>query len=87
MKRDMKVVREVLEAVEKEGGPFGGVFYNKDLADKYYHAEMLVASGFVTKNDQGLYAMLTMEGHDLLEQLRDDDPRPGDPRKSNALPN
>ncbi len=71
----MKVVREVLEAVEKEGGPFGAVFYSKDLADKYYRAEMLVASGFVTKNDQGLYVMLTMEGHDLLEQLRDDDPQ------------
>ena len=79
MKRDMNVVREVLETLELKGGPFGGVFYSKDLTDRYYHAEMLAASGYIAKNEDGLYTMMTMKGHDLLEDLRNDDAQPWGP--------
>ena len=85
MKRDWKLVREILLEVEKKDSPFPDRLLEIDGRTSYeigYHVKLLYEGGMIDEvNDFGgqgdsghLYAPggLTWEGHDFLDSIRHD---------------
>ena len=76
MRRDMDVVREVLLEVESHCGNRSLAYGKEDDGVKAYHAMLLREAGYIqasgTLGGTVLARRLTWEGHELLDNIRDD---------------
>ena len=76
MRRDMDVIREVLLEVESHSGNRFLAYSKEDDGVKAYHAMLLREEGYIkasgTLGGTVLARRLTWDGHELLDNIRDD---------------
>ncbi len=76
MKRDTDLIVKILEDVERDGSPnsfFTGFEYEgHSQAEVEYHVALCKNEGYFDLNNSGLIKMLSMYGHDVLENMRGD---------------
>ena len=72
MRRKVSLMIEVLEYVETHGGPGQAMYLDhRDSKEFSYHWHLCVDAGYFTTNSDGSVKMLTITGHDKLDELRE----------------
>ena len=73
MRRDMELVRKILEQLESDSSTFPIAIDGYESNVTFYHVRLLNDAGFVTIHEQRPlpdYTRLTWHGHDYLDELR-----------------